>query len=286
MSKTTKPLGLGKGLSAIFETETQNSRASITHSYEIDIDRIKPNKGQPRTKFDDAAIQELAVSIGRLGVIQPLTVRETERGQYQIISGERRYRASLKAGLKQVPAYVRSVNDAELLEMALVENIQREELGALEIAFTLKRLIEELGLTQEALSLSVGKRRSTVANYLRLLSLSPAIQQSLQSQTITMGHAKVIAGFETPEEQEEMLTKIVSKKLSVRATEELVIVSNLTKKTKKVVRKVDYSTFAAPLEQVFGKRNVKIESKAKGGKISINFASDIELSQIVERLKS
>ncbi len=286
MSKTTKPLGLGKGLSAIFDTENLNTRAAITHSYEIDINKVAPNEGQPRTKFDDEAIEELAESIKRLGVIQPITVRQTEDGKFQIISGERRYRASLKAGLKNIPAYVRIVNDAELLEMALVENIQREELGALEIAFTLQRLIEELGLTQEALSQSVGKRRSTVANYLRLLSLSPAVQQALQNEAISMGHAKVIAGFENEEQQEELLGKIVAKKLSVHAAEEMVTAEKLAKRVKKVVQKSDYSSFAEPLEQVFGKRNVKIESKAKGGKISINFASDIELSQIVERLKN
>lgn len=287
MSKTTKPLGLGKGLSAIFDTETSHTaRTTITHSFEIALNKINPNQEQPRTIFDEESIEELAQSIKRLGVIQPITVREIEDGRYQIISGERRYRASKKAGLSKIPAYVRKVNDSDLLEMALVENIQREELGALEIAFTLKRLVEELGLTQENLSQSIGKRRSTVANYLRLLTLSPLVQQALRDNLITMGHAKVIAGYQSEQEQEELLALIIAKQLSVRGAEEIVAAKRNKKSVAPLAQKRDFSNFASPLEEIFGKRNIKIEGKKKGGKISINFASDLELSQIVERLKS
>ncbi len=278
-----KPLGLGKGLSAIFETETQNIEIATVHSWEIELSKIKPNESQPRTLFDDEAIAELAGSIKRLGVIQPITVREVG-SHYEIISGERRYRASKEAGLTTIPAYVRKVDDAKLLEMALVENIQREELGALEIALTLQRLTEELGVTQEALALSIGKRRSTVANYLRLLSLCPAVQEALRSEKISMGHAKVIASLESEEEQEKFLLKIILGKLSVRAAEDLLTKVATPKKTKKVVG-TDYSNFYDELAQVFGEKNVKIEGAARGnGKISIKFASAIELSQIVKRL--
>lgn len=287
MSKTTKPLGLGKGLSAIFDTETTNTvRTTITHSFEISLNKINPNEEQPRTIFDEESIEELASSIKRLGVIQPITVREIDGGRYQIISGERRYRASKKAGLSKIPAYVRKVNDSDLLEMALVENIQREELGALEIAFTLKRLVEELGLTQENLSLSIGKRRSTVANYLRLLTLSPLVQQALKDNQITMGHAKVIAGYQIDKDQEELLEVIIAKKLSVRAAEEIVTARKSKKVATPLAQKRDFSNFSSPLEEIFGKKNIKIEGRKKGGKISINFASDLELSQIVERLKN
>lgn len=278
-------MGLGKGLSAIFETETANVRSAITHSNEIEIEHIVANVGQPRRKFDEAALDELADSIKRLGVIQPITVRAIEDGKYEIISGERRYRASKKAGLTNIPAYVRTAGDAQLLEMALVENVQREELGALEIAIALHRLTDELGLTQEALSQSVGRRRSTVANYLRLLTLSPAVQGALAEDKITLGHAKVIAGFDSIEEQETLLGKIIKGKLSVRATEDALTATKAAQKPKKKTVKTDYSRFSSPLEQVFGKNNVKIEAKAVGGRITINFASDIELSQIVERLK-
>lgn len=281
-----KSTGLGKGLSAIFETETANARSAITHSNEIDIASVVANQGQPRTQFDEVALEELAASIKRLGVIQPITVRAIDGGKYQIISGERRYRASKKAGLRTIPAYIRTVGDTELLEMALVENIQREDLGALEIAFALRRLTEELGLTQEALSESVGRRRSTVANYLRLLTLSPAVQQALAEEKITLGHAKVIAGYDTATEQDALLAKIIQSKLSVRATEEVVVTTKAAKKPAAKKLATDYSHFSSPLEQVFGKNNVKIESKARGGRITINFASDIELSQIVERLKN
>lgn len=280
-----KPKGLGKGLSAIFETESQNSLSVYTHSNQIDISLIVANQKQPRTKFDQAAIEELAQSIERLGVIQPITVREIDGGRYEIISGERRFRASQMAGLTTIAAYVRTADDRELLEMALVENIQREELGALEIAIALNRLTQELGLTQQELSKSVGQRRSTVANFLRLLTLSPSVQQALRDQQITMGHAKVIAGFDDFGQQEALLKRIIGGNLSVRGAEDMAAKHQNVKKAIKNEAKSDFSRFCLPLEQVFGKNNVKIEAKTKGGRITITFASQIELSQIVERLK-
>lgn len=283
MATIKKPLGLGKGLSAIFETETQNIQTATVYSYELELKKIKANAEQPRREFDSEALEELSQSIKRLGVIQPITVREVEGGGYEIISGERRYRASKLAGLTTIPAYVRTVDDTKLLEMALVENVQREELGALEIALTLRRLTEELGVTQEALAESIGKRRSTVANYLRLLTLCPAVQEALRSEVISMGHAKVIASIEGDEAQETLLQKIISGSLSVRATEELL---TKDKKAKKTTQKGDYSALTEELAQVFGKKSVKIEGTTKGtGKISIKFASQLELSQIINRLK-
>ncbi len=287
MSKTT---GLGKGLSAIFETETHNISNAITTSYEIDIDKVIPNKGQPRTIFDDEAIEELAQSIERLGVIQPITVRELKDGRYEIISGERRYRASKRAGLRTIPAYIRVADDAQLLEMALVENVQREELGALEIAMTLERLTEELGITQEKLGQSIGKRRSTVSNYLRLLTLSPVVQDALRNEVISMGHAKVLVSLNGEQkEQEELLNAIVSKGMSVRATEEFLAKSKESKKgsVKRPKVEADYTKYSTPLEQLFGKQSVKIEGNSKGsGKIVISFSSEVELSQIVAQLSN
>ncbi len=295
MSKAKKPLGLGKGLSAIFETEDNNVTTAITTSFEIPIKEIKPNKEQPRTVFDQQAIDELSSSIKRLGVIQPITVRAEEDGSYKIISGERRYRASVKAGLEKIPAYVRTADDAELLEMALVENIQREELGAIEIALTLERLIKELNVTQDALSKSVGKRRSTIANYLRLLTLSPAVQDALQNNVISMGHAKVIASVEGVEAQEGLLLEITRGGLSVRAAEQLLSsvkpakTNAKPKSTSPATEELDSKLLNTiePLEQIFGKKNVRVQGRSNGGgQISISFASSLELKQIVEKLKN
>ncbi len=282
MSKT---LGLGKGLSAIFETETQNINSAITTSSEIEIQKIVANRNQPRKEFDSEALQELSNSIKRLGIIQPITVRKIGGEKYEIISGERRYRAAKMAGISAIPAYIRTADDSEVLEMALVENIQREELDPIEIALTTRRLIDELGLTQEQLAESIGKRRSTVANYLRLLTLSPAVQSALKSSKISMGHAKVIASVEGDEAQELLLTKVVEGELSVRATEALLKDQPLPK-PKQAKGPSEFAHYAEPLEQIFGKRNIKIESKKKGGRLSISFASALELSQIVERLKN
>ncbi len=285
MSKTVKPLGLGKGLSAIFESQSKNDDPRIATSvYEVEISKISPNKSQPRTIFDAEAISELADSIRRLGVIQPITVRAIGGGDFEIISGERRYRASKEAGLDTIPAYVRSVDDAELLEMALVENVQREELGAMEIALTIKRLIEELGITQKALGESIGKRRSTVSNYLRLLSLSPKVQSALRDEQITMGHAKVVASVEEETAQEKFLDTIIEKKLSVRAAEEL-LANRAKTKVGRVAPANRYTEQKQQLEQSLGKRRVKVQEKGDGGgKVVISFKSQEELEALVGKL--
>ncbi|MFI3298908.1 MAG: ParB/RepB/Spo0J family partition protein [Rikenellaceae bacterium] len=286
MSKSIKPLGLGKGLSAIFETELQNTPAAVaTTSFEVELSKIHPNEGQPRTNFDKEALEELASSIKRLGVIQPITVRETSEDSYEIVSGERRYRASKMAGLSTIPAYVRRVEDSELLEMALVENVQREELGVMEIALTIKRLIEELGITQQALGESIGKRRSTVANYLRLLSLSPMVQSALRDEVITMGHAKVLASLAEEDSQESMLAVIIAKGLSVRATEEL-----LTQKSKPKANKTTsefvYVEHRKRLEEIYGAKRIKLQESGKGGgKVVISFKSEAELEEILNSMK-
>ncbi len=284
MATPKRPLGLGKGLSAIFETETLDINTPAVNSYEIEISKIHPNMSQPRTEFDEDAIKELSASIKRLGIIQPLTVREDSKG-YEIISGERRYRAAKMAGLDDVPAYVRKVDDTKMLEMALVENVQREELGALEIALTLRRLTEELGVTQSALAESIGKRRSTVSNYLRLLTLCPTVQDALRSGAITMGHAKVIASLEGNEEQEALLAKIIENKLSVRGAEELLQAKDAPKSIKKKAEEI-YGDQNRELAQLFGKNVVKIDGKTKGrGRITIKFASSDELEQFIGKLK-
>ncbi|WP_418561304.1 ParB/RepB/Spo0J family partition protein, partial [Rikenella microfusus] len=225
-----KTTGLGKGLGAIFEIEELNipkqtaaSRRDNTVA-DIELARIVPNPGQPRTLFDEEALEELAQSISRLGVIQPITVKRIENpekdgAEYMIISGERRFRASQIAGLDTIPAYVREANDQTLLEMALVENIQREDLGAIEVALSLQRLIDECSLTQEILAERVGKKRSTIANYIRLLKLPAQIQSALNNDMISMGHARALLGLPGERQQLAMLAKIVKGHLSVRQTE-------------------------------------------------------------------
>mgnify|MGYP000760496661 FL=1 len=204
-----KQKGLGRGLDAIFGSEHLDARLKpMTEMAEISVSAIFPNPTQPRTEFDEEALEELADSIRTLGVIQPITVKRTDDGRYLIISGERRWRAARKAGLESLPAYIREVDDENLHAMALVENIQREDLNAIEIALGMQRLIDECNLTQEALSEKVGKKRSTVSNYMRLLKLPNEVQLALKEGLISMGHAKAIAG--APEELQLRLLKTVS----------------------------------------------------------------------------
>lgn len=201
-----KQKGLGRGLDAIFGSEHLDARLKpMTEMAEISVSAIFPNPTQPRTEFDEEALEELADSIRTLGVIQPITVKRTDDGRYLIISGERRWRAARKAGLESLPAYIREVDDENLHAMALVENIQREDLNAIEIALGMQRLIDECNLTQEALSEKVGKKRSTVSNYMRLLKLPNEVQLALKEGLISMGHAKAIAG--APEELQLRLLK-------------------------------------------------------------------------------
>lgn len=305
-----KNTGLGKGLGAIFEIEELNipkqtaaSRRDNTVS-ELEIARIIPNPGQPRTLFDEEALEELAQSISRLGVIQPITVKRIDsatdgNAEYMIISGERRYRASRIAGLDTIPAYVREANDQTLLEMALVENIQREDLGAIEVALSLQRLIEECALTQEILAERVGKKRSTIANYIRLLKLPAQIQSALSSDMITMGHARALLSLPSDKQQLAMLAKVVKGHMSVRQTEQAVQAALAPAKRTADKAKDNteypeyYSRLVERLEPLVGSR-ISIKRKATAakngttqvsGRIQIDFDSDRQVQEILERLE-
>ncbi|SUE34784.1 ParB/RepB/Spo0J family partition protein [Rikenella microfusus] len=305
-----KTTGLGKGLGAIFEIEELNipkqtaaSRRDNTVA-DIELARIVPNPGQPRTLFDEEALEELAQSISRLGVIQPITVKRIENpekdgAEYMIISGERRFRASQIAGLDTIPAYVREANDQTLLEMALVENIQREDLGAIEVALSLQRLIDECSLTQEILAERVGKKRSTIANYIRLLKLPAQIQSALNNDMISMGHARALLGLPGERQQLAMLAKIVKGHLSVRQTELAVQQALAPSKGAAGTVKdnteypVCYSQLVERLEPLVGSR-ISIKRKAVTGKngktafqgkIVIDFESDEQVKEILGRLE-
>jgi ParB family chromosome partitioning protein len=284
-----KQKGLGRGLDAIFGTEKPVVKTAPMNSMaEIATEQIIPNPNQPRTQFDEEALEELAASIRQLGVIQPITVEKSD-DKYIIISGERRWRASQRVGLATVPAYVREVDDENLHAMALVENIQRQDLNAIEIALGMQRLIEECGLTQEAMADKVGKKRSTVSNYMRLLNLPDEVQLALKEGLITMGHAKAIAGVE-PEQQLWALKRCLKKALSVRQMEELA--RKLDEQTGKDSTSVEeeypesYSRLVEQLESFFS-QNISIKrGKNGGGKIVIDFSGDAEIESFIERLRN
>ena len=284
-----KLTGLGRGLGAILEAENYiDELPAVSRMEELEVESIKPNPKQPRTEFDDGALEELADSIATLGLIQPITVRREPDGKYIIISGERRWRASKLAGRKTIPAYIREVDDKELHEMALVENIQRQDLNAMEIAISLQRLIDECGVTQETVAQRVGKKRSTVANYLRLMQMCPEVQAALKAGQITMGHAKAIAS--APEEaQPSLVKKVVKKELSVRATEQLAkkLLTNSPKLTVEAEEEFPeiYTRAVEGLSRLVGE-NIQIKRSGDGGgKIIIGFAGDSEISALVERLE-
>ena len=284
---------LGRGLGAILSAESKAVQSAtdagakdlVGNIVEIPIEDIYPNANQPRTHFDEKALQELAESIKVLGIIQPITVRK-DGAKFEIISGERRYRASKMAGLKEIPAYVRLVNDQELLEMALVENIQREDLDAIEVALTYQRLLEEIGLTQEALSQRVGKERSTITNSIRLLKLNPDVQQAIRNGDISAGHGRAILSLENPEDQQALFKQIVNNRLSVRQAEEAakhfkspkeISISKEPKTLPNNLRRAE-KTLADALAL-----KVEIKSSAKGdkGKIVLNFDNEEELEKIL-----
>ena len=289
MSKTRKPV-LGKGLSALLQDPNNDSGMSAVNSPMmafIDPDEVAVNPYQPRTNFDEEALADLAQSISELGIIQPITVRKINDGSYQLVSGERRLRASKLARLTSVPAFVREANDQESLEMALVENIQREDLDPIEIALSYQRLIDEIDLTQESMSKRVGKKRSTITNYLRLLKLHPQVQGALRKREISMGHGRAIMGLEEEEDQIELLVSVLEKSLSVRATEALVRKYLLTEKeienvkdhlSKKVLNAID------DLEKGLG-RNIELKSTKNGsGSIQISFTSTKDLISLKKQL--
>jgi|WetSurMetagenome_2_1015567.scaffolds.fasta_scaffold66181_2 ParB family transcriptional regulator, chromosome partitioning protein len=294
-----KKNALGRGLGALIEEAESNDVAvekSITGGTEIDINLVEANPFQPRSVFDQEALEELASSIREIGVIQPITVRETENGRYQLITGERRFRASRIAGIEKIPAYIRTANDQGMLEMALVENIQREDLNAIDIAITYQRLVEECELTQENLSVRVGKKRATVANYLRLLKLPAEIQVGIKENKVSMGHARALVAVDDPHDQLKLFYKIIEEELSVRKTEELArkIEQELIKQTEKKEYPQKKSS-TQPYEDLknhlsdFFNAKVNFQHNNNGsGKIIIPFRSDDELERIIgifDRLK-
>lgn len=211
---------LGRGLDSLISMDDTPARGTSAIN-DVPLDKITPNPDQPRTTFDEGALDELAASIRELGIIQPLSLRKTGPDSYQIIAGERRFRAARLAGLESVPAYVRTANDAELTEMALIENIQREDLNAIEIALTFRKLIDQYNLTQERLSERIGKKRATIANFLRLLKLPSEVQLGLRDKLVDMGHAKALLGIDDPRVQLKIYKEILREGLSVRKVEEL-----------------------------------------------------------------
>ncbi len=280
---------LGRGLGALIDDAPKERTAVAGGIHEVEIEKIVANPFQPRTSFDEEALQELAASIRELGIIQPISVRETGEGTYQLISGERRLKAATLAGLKKIPAYIRTADDENMLEMALVENIQREDLDAIEISISYQRLIEECDLTQETLSKRVGKKRSTVANYLRLLRLPAEIQLGIREGKITMGHARTLISVDDAEKQINLYYQIINDELSVRQTEDLVrkMVNRDLKKAagkekKKEALAQAFSGLKEELSGVFS-TDVQLRVNEKGkGKIVIPFASTEELEKIME----
>lgn len=284
-----KQKGLGRGLDAIFGSEKLTVKATpMNQMDEIAIEQIIPNPTQPRTQFDDEALQELADSIRQLGVIQPITVKRGAGDKYIIISGERRWRASQMVGLKSLPVYVREVDDENLHAMALVENIQRQDLNAIEIALGMKRLIEECGLTQEAMADKVGKKRSTVSNYMRLLNLPDQVQLALKEGIITMGHAKAIAGVEA-DKQLRVLNRCINKSLSVRQAEELarkIAQGPVATAATDEEYPDSYLRLVELLEPYFSQSISIKRSKSGGGKIVIDFSDDEQIENIISRLQN
>lgn len=300
------PRGLGKGLSALLgeEAEIENFRQPVGYINKeivgakavetsadilrIPIEMIEPNPFQPRMNFDEEALQELAESIKSLGLIQPITVRKVSVGHYQIISGERRFRACKVAGMDMIPAYIRDASEQGMLEMAIVENIQRENLDPIEVAMSYQRLIDECNLTQEQMAQRVGKKRTSVTNYLRLLNLPAKVQHDLKVGLISVGHAKVILGIDDATIQEQLCDFVIKKDLSVRQTEEKV--RRLQSAAVPEPQDEDdlpeeYYKVLEHLGKVFGD-NISLKRAANGkGSITLRFASDNEMKRLLELLE-
>ncbi|MDR0538182.1 MAG: ParB/RepB/Spo0J family partition protein [Tannerellaceae bacterium] len=280
----------GKGVEALFGEVKTSGSSSIN---EIELSKIQPNPDQPRSIFDEESLEELAASIRHIGVIQPITIKELEKDKYVIISGERRYRASLKVGLTSIPAYVKTAADENIVEMALVENIQREDLNSIEIALAYQKLMEDYGLTQEKLSERVGKKRTTITNYLRLLKLPAEIQLSLKNKRIDMGHARALISVEDPEVQLALYEQIVNDGLSVRAVEEMVRAAAggalITNESKQEVSKKDhapklpeeYKMLKDHLSRFFSTKVQLTYGDNGKGKISIPFSSEEDLERVI-----
>ncbi|WPO79388.1 ParB/RepB/Spo0J family partition protein [Flavobacterium sp. KACC 22761] len=296
MTKAIKKQALGRGLSALLKdpendiksVDDKNADKVVGNIIELEISAIEINPFQPRSNFNEESLRELATSIKELGVIQPITVRKLDFNKYQLISGERRLRASTLVGLTHVPAYIRIANDNESLVMALVENIQRHDLDPIEIALSYQRLMDEIQLTQEQMSERVGKKRSTIANYLRLLKLDPIIQTGIRDGFISMGHGRAIINIEDLDVQTDIYQKIVSQNLSVRETEALVKNYHEGQQPKAegkpkpessfVVRETQKNTF----NDYFGSKvDIKVAGNGKG-KITIPFNSEADFNRIIK----
>ncbi len=283
---------LGRGLDALISTEEVRTEGSSTIN-EIELSLIERNPNQPRREFDEEALQELADSIAEIGIIQPITLREMDNGHYQIIAGERRWRASQRAGLTSVPAYIRTADDENVMEMALIENIQRQDLNSIEIALAYQHLIDEYNLTQEKLSERVGKKRATVANYLRLLKLPAPVQVAIQNHQIDTGHARALLALDDPKNQVKLFKDIQNKGYSVRQVEEIVKnINNGADVDNAVKPKNITKQLSAEFEQLRGRfaeklgSDVKISCSAKGnGKVTFSFKDADELRRIVALLE-
>lgn len=288
-----KKSALGRGLGALITDAAEDPKPraeAMSAIQELDLDDIRPNPFQPRTEFDEEALQELAVSIKSIGIVQPITVRAVEDGKYEIIAGERRFRASRLAGLKSIPAYIRKTEDESLLELALIENIQREDLNAIEVAISYQRLIDECKLTQDGLSERVGKKRATIANYLRLLKLPAPIQLALRDKRITMGHARAIINIEDTDTQFMIFEQILKYDFSVRKVEEIVRELANPKpgeEARKTVKKNELGDYIELQQHLSRRFHARVELKRNEsgkGKIVIAFKSDEELEKIVSIL--
>lgn len=285
---TGKTSALGKGLDALISTEDVRTEGSSTIN-EIPIEQIEANPNQPRREFDETALNELATSIREIGIIQPITLHQVSANRYQIIAGERRWRASQRAGLKSIPAYIRTLDDASIMEMALVENIQREDLNAIEVALAYQQLMEGEGMTQEKVSTRVGKSRTAVTNYLRLLRLPAQVQMALQKKEIDMGHARALLSLESPSQQVKVFNEIISNGFSVRKVEEMVQmlkngedVQTVNKKIKtKAKLPEEYEVLRSRLSKFFGTK-VQIARNTSGkGKITLAFDNEEQLENII-----
>lgn len=301
MAKETSKMQIGKGIRALLTSIDERGTAPTDQelttlsreTLEVSVEDIEPNPYQPRTDFDESALEELAQSIRVHGIIQPLTLRRLHEGKYQLIAGERRWRAAQRAGFKTVPAYIRLADDQGMLEMAIVENIQRADLNPMEMAISLQRLVDECSLTHEELSNRVGKQRSTVTNFLRLLKLPPRIQDAVRKEEISMGHAKCIAGLEDTSAQLMVLGEIIAKGLSVRETETLVAryadgpqKKSNPKKSAEATKSADVKYIEQKLRSRFGVK-VELQIKSNGsGQIQIPFSHTRELNELLDMIEN
>lgn len=283
MEKKTR---LGRGLGALISTEEPTAAVGSTIFNEVPISQIKPNPNQPRKDFDEESLQELAISIKNNGIISPITLRKISDNEYQIVAGERRYRASIIAGLEKIPAYIREASEEQVMEMALIENIQREDLNAIEIALSYNSLCATLNLTQEALAERIGKKRATITNYLRLLRLPAEIQIGIKNKVIEMGHARAIAGISDAQMQLKIYNEVVKKQASVRQTEEMVrkaLNPNENQNTPSF-NSEEYTKLQDSLSTLFNSK-IKLKYNENGkGSISIPFKNDEDLSRIMSLL--